>query len=166
MASRLAALLPRLLALTVIWLLGTATYTVAAGGGGQEPAPGGGQPAPKRPEILEVPDVRRQVYVFAKGILQDGGFAWSVEGSVRGYAANTVVSQRPAPGTRVVDNGAPTVIVRLARNPSYSERGLPENSSPYAGTAIVLASSLKKETPPPPAPPAPPAPQPQPAAPQ
>jgi hypothetical protein len=166
MASRLAALLPRLLALTVIWLLGTATYTVAAGGGGQEPAPAAAQPAPKRPEILEVPDVRRQAYVFAKGILQDGGFAWSVEGSVRGYAANTVVSQRPAPGTRVVDNGAPTVIVRLARNASYSERGLPENSSPYAGTAIVLASSLKKETPPPPAPPAPPAPQPQPAAPQ
>jgi PASTA domain len=167
MASRLAALLPRLLALTVIWLLGTATYTVAAGGGSQEPAPQATQAAPKRPQILEVPDVRRQAYVFAKGILQDAGFAWSVEGSVRGYAANTVISQRPAPGTRVVDNGAPTVVVRLARNTSYSERGLPENSSPYAGTAIVLASTLKTETPEqPPAPPAPPAPQPQPPAPQ
>jgi hypothetical protein len=178
MASRLAALLPRLLALTVIWLLGTATYTVAAGGGGQEPAPQAAtQAAPKQPEILEVPDVRRQAYVFAKGILQDAGFAWSVEGSVRGYAANTVVSQSPAPGTRVVDNGAPTVVVRLARNASYSERGLPENSSPFTGTRIVLASTLKKEAPPeePPAPttteaqppaPQPPAPQPQPPAPQ
>ena len=148
MASRLAALLPRLLALTVIWLLGTATYTVAAGGGGQEPAPQAAtQAAPEQPEILEVPDVRRQAYVFAKGILQDAGFAWSVEGSVRGYAANTVASQSPAPGTRVVDNGAPTVVVRLARNASYSERGLPENSSPFTGTRIVLASSLKKEAP-------------------
>ena len=148
MASRLAALLPRLLALTVIWLLGTATYTLAAGGGGQEPAQeAAAKPAPKPPQILEVPDVRRQAYVFAKGILQDGGFAWSVEGSVRGYAANTVVSQRPAPGTRVVDNGAPTVVVRLARNASYSERGVPENNSPYGGSPIVLASSLKKEAP-------------------
>ena len=147
MASRLAALLPRLLALTVIWLLGTATYTVAAGSGGQEPAQEAAQPAPKLPEILEVPDVRRQAYVFAKGILQDAGFAWRVDGSVRGYAANTVVSQQPAPGTRVVDNGAPTVVVRLTRNASYSERGLPENSAPYEGSPIVLASSLKKEAP-------------------
>ena len=176
MASRLAALLPRLLALTVIWLLGTATYTVAAGSGGQEPAPAAAEPAPKRPEILEVPDVRRQAYVFAKGILQDAGFAWNVEGSVRGYAANTVVAQRPAPGTRVVDNGAPIVVVRLARNTSYSERGLPENSSPYGGTPIVLASTLKKEAPEPATTttttettttaPQPPAPQPPPAAPQ
>ena len=143
MASRLAALLPRLLVLTVIWLLGTATYTVAAGSGGQEPAPAAAEAAPKRPEILEVPDVRRQAYVFAKGILQDAGFAWNVEGSVRGYSANTVVAQRPAPGTRVVDNGAPIVVVRLARNTSYSERGLPENSSPYRGTPIVLASTLR-----------------------
>ena len=166
MASRLAALLPRLLALTVIWLLGTATYTVAAGGGGQEPAPQAAtQAAAEEPEILEVPDVRRQAYVFAKGILQDAGFAWSVDGAVRGYAANTVVSQSPTPGTRVLDNGAPTVVVRLARNASYSERGLPENSSPYTGTRIVLASTLKVEAPPE-EPPATTAPEPQPPAPQ
>ena len=166
MASRLAALLPRLLALTVIWLLGTATYTVAAGGGGQEPAPQAAtQAAAEEPEILEVPDVRRQAYVFAKGILQDAGFAWSVDGAVRGYAANTVVSQSPAPGTRVLDNGAPTVVVRLARNASYSERGLPENSSPYTGTRIVLASTLKVEAPPE-EPPTTTAPEPQPPAPQ
>jgi hypothetical protein len=164
MASRLAALLPRLLALTVIWLLGTATYTVAAGGG-EETAVESAQPAPKRPEIIVVPDVRRQAYVFAKGILQDAGFAWRVQGSVQGYAANTVTVQSPAPGKRVVDNGAPTVVLRLARNSAYSERGLPENVSPFHGTRVVLASSIKKEAPKqPPAPPAPqpPAPQPQP----
>src|SRR5918999_4544215 len=152
MASRLAALLPRLLALTVIWLLGTATYTVAAGSGEPEPVEVA-KPAEERPEILEVPDVRRQAYVFAKGLLQDAGFAWRAEGSVQGYAANTVLSQRPAPGTKVLDNGAPTVVVRLARNPAYSERGLPENFSPYTGTRIVLASSLKKKSNPPPEPP-------------
>jgi len=159
MASRLAALLPRLLALTVIWLLGTATYTVAAGGG-QKTAVESAKPASKGPEVIVVPDVRRQAYVFAKGILQDAGFAWRVEGSVQGYAANTVTVQSPAPGKRVVDNGAPTVVLRLARNSAYSERGLPENVSPYHGTQIVLASSLKKETPK--QPPTPPAPQPQP----
>jgi PASTA domain-containing protein len=159
MASRLAALLPRLLALTVIWLLGTATYTVAAGGG-EKTAVESAKPASKRPEVIVVPDVRRQAYVFAKGILQDAGFAWRVEGSVQGYAANTVTVQSPAPGKRVVDNGAPTVVLRLARNSAYSERGLPENVSPFQGTQIVLASSLKKETPK--QPPAPPAPQPQP----
>jgi hypothetical protein len=161
MASRLAALLPRLLALTVIWLLGTATYTVAAGGG-QKTAVESAKPASKPPEVIVVPDVRRQAYVFAKGILQDAGFAWRVEGSVQGYAANTVTVQSPAPGKRVVDNGAPTVVVRLARNSAYSERGLPENVSPYQGTQIVLASSLKKETPKQPPAPATPEPQPEP----
>lgn len=144
MASRLAALLPRLLALTVIWLLGTATYTVAAGSGGQEPAPAAAKPAPKRPEILEVPDVRRQAYVFAKGILQDAGFAWRVDGSVKGYAANTVVVQTPAPGTRVVDNGAPTVLVRLERSPEYPERGLPENASSFKGTNVVFLRDWRR----------------------
>ena len=92
---------------------------MAAGSGGQSPHRRRPSLLLKRPDILEVPDVRRQAYVFAKGILQDAGFAWNVEGSVRGYSANTVVAQRPAPGTRVVDNGAPIVVVRLARNTSY-----------------------------------------------
>jgi hypothetical protein len=82
--------------------------------------------------------VRRQAYVFAKGILQDAGFAWRVEGAVRGYAGNTVVSQAPGVGVRVVDNGAPTVVLRLRRSDGYDERGVPENTSSYAGTAIVL----------------------------
>ncbi len=129
MASRLAALLPRLVALTVIWLLATSTITFAAGSRTIAAQPQVPQ-AEKAPAELTVPDVRRQPYVFAKGILEDGGFAWRVEGEVQGYAANTVAVQVPAPGVRVVDNGSPTVLLRLARNGEYQERGLPDNSAP------------------------------------
>jgi beta-lactam-binding protein with PASTA domain len=88
---------------------------------------------------LVVPDVRGQVYVFAKGILEDDGFAWQVIGSVQGYAANTVVTQRPKPGTVVVDTGAPLVTLSLSRNPSFHERGTPENTSPYGSSSVRLA---------------------------
>jgi hypothetical protein len=94
--------------------------------------------------VLVVPDVRRQAYVFAKGILQDAGFAWRVDGSVKGYAANTVVVQAPAPGTRLVDNGAPTVVLRLERSAEYPERGLPENASSYKGTPVVLLRDWRR----------------------
>jgi hypothetical protein len=140
MAARLAMLAPRLIALIVIWLLAAASWTLAAGG------PQTSQPAPPAaaeptgPDVLVVPDVRRQAYVFSKGILQDAGFAWRVEGSVRGYAANTVLSQAPASGVRVVDNGAPTVVLRLKRSGEYDERGVPENESSYKGTKVVLLS--------------------------
>ena len=141
MASRLAVLAPRLIALIVIWLLAAASWTLAAGGPqtSQPAVPAAGEPA--APEVLVVPDVRRQAYVFSKGMLQDAGFAWRVEGAVEGYAANTVVSQDPAPGVRVVDNGAPTVVLRLKRSDEYEERGVPENHSSYKGTAIVLLSN-------------------------
>lgn len=140
MAARLAMLAPRLIALIVIWLLAAASWTLAAGGPqtSQPAPPAAAEPA--RPDVLVVPDVRRQAYVFSKGILQDAGFAWRVEGSVGGYAANTVVSQAPAPGVRVVDNGAPTVVLRLKRSGEYDERGVPENESSYEGTAVVLLS--------------------------
>ena len=138
MAARLAMLAPRLIALIVIWLLAAASWTLAAGGqeSSQPAAPAATEPA--NPDVLVVPDVRRQAYVFAKGILQDAGFAWRVEGAVRGYAGNTVVSQAPGAGVRVVDNGAPTVVLRLRRSDGYDERGVPENTSSYAGTAVVL----------------------------
>jgi hypothetical protein len=134
-------LAPRLIALIVIWLLAAASWTLAARGpeASEPAAPASGEPA--QPDVLVVPDVRRQAYVFAKGILQDAGFAWRVEGSVAGYAANTVVSQAPAPGLRVIDNGAPTVVLRLRRSGEYDERGVPENRSSYKGTAIVLLSN-------------------------
>ena len=85
------------------------------------------------PEPLVVPDVRKQAYVFAKGTLEQGGFAWQVKGSVPGFAANTVVSQSPAPGTRLAPDGAPIVVLRLARNGAYAQEGRPENASPYPG---------------------------------
>ncbi|HXV58070.1 MAG TPA: PASTA domain-containing protein [Gaiellaceae bacterium] len=137
MAARLAMLAPRLIALVVIWLLAAASWTLAAGGPQAPTAAPAAEDAGK-PEVLVVPDVRRQAYVFAKGILQDAGFAWRVRGDVGGYAANTVVSQVPAPGVRVVDNGAPTVALRLQRSAEYDERGVPENESPYDGTSVVL----------------------------
>ena len=40
--------------------------------------------APRGAQTLTVPQVSGQAYVFAKGILQDAGFAWHVEGSVQG----------------------------------------------------------------------------------
>ena len=95
-------------------------------------------PAPRATQTLTVPQVSGQAYVFAKGILQDAGFAWKVEGPVRGYAANTVTVQQPLPGTRVVDTGAPLVVLRLVANSHYDQHGLPEDASPYRGTEIRL----------------------------
>jgi PASTA domain len=143
MAARLSALLPRLVALTVMWLLATSTFTFAAGKK-TTPSPDPARGTAPKPEILVVPDVRQKPYVFAKGILQDAGFAWRVDGDVQGYAANTVGLQNPAPGTRVVDNGAPLVALRLVRNKGYGERGLPENDSPYQGTRVLLPSEWRE----------------------
>jgi hypothetical protein len=159
MAARVSALLPKVAALTLIWLLATSTITFAAGGRTTAPAAPPVTLVPEGPATLVVPDVRRQAYVFAKGLLEDGGFAWRVEGRVQGYAANTVVAQRPAPGTEVVDTGLPEVVLTLERNPDYAERGLPENASPHEGTELVRASEVAEKGPAQPAAPAEPAPE-------
>jgi hypothetical protein len=139
MAPRSAAVVPRSLLLAVlvvaVLILGTATFTYAA----QQHIAASKPPVAAKdvpPPVLVVPNVSRQAYVFAKGTLQDAGFAWRVEGAVRGFAANTVVEQRPLPGTRVVDTGAPLVVLRLATNRRYAQTGEPEDSSPYPGTEI------------------------------
>jgi len=141
---RLTSLLNRLVALAVIAFVGSTSLTFAAGGQKRVPeqTPDPVPPAPRKDakHYLVVPDVRRQAYVFAKGMLDDGGFAWRVEGRVGGYATNLVLSQSPAPGARVLDTGAPEIVLRLARNPDYEEQGVPENVSPFEGTAVVLAS--------------------------
>jgi hypothetical protein len=142
MAARFSALLPRLLALTVIWLLGAATFTLAAEKKATTPTK---TVTAARPTLLTVPDVRGKAYVFAKGILQDAGLAWRVQGPVQGFAANAVVYQSPRAGARVVDNGAPTITLRLSKNSAYGERGLPENEAPYAGTRILYLSDWRKE---------------------
>ncbi len=141
MARPLHATLLRVAALAVVGGLATSTLTLAASPSestAQEPtAEEFAAAAPARSRMLSVPDVRRQAFVFAKGILDDAGFAWRVEGSVRGYAANVVAQQDPAPNTRVLDNGSPTVVLRLVRAAGEDEQGIPEDASPYAGTATV-----------------------------
>jgi hypothetical protein len=144
MAARFTALLPRLLALTVIWLLGAATFTLAAEKKAATPTQTVASQVAK-PTLLTVPDVRGKAYVFAKGILQDSGLAWRVQGAVQGYAANSVVYQSPSAGARVVDNGAPRVTLRLSKNSAYGERGLPENEAPYPGTRILSLSQWRAE---------------------
>lgn len=141
----------RLLVLATVWLLASGTLSLAK----DESMSTAGTTAPdeatqtaeenstaegdRTPGILIVPDVRNLPYVFAKGTLEDAGFAWRVEGSVEAYAVNLVAKQSVEPGTKVVDTGAPTIVLTLKRNPDYEEVGLPDDSSPYPGTKLQLA---------------------------
>jgi len=145
--ARLAALLPRLAALVIICLLATSTITFAAANKRLSKSEADALPPAGGPKTLIVPDIRGQAHVFAKGILEDGGFAWRVKGAVKGYAANLVTVQLPAPGTRVLDTGSPTIVIRLERNPAYEERGLPENVSPYKGSRLVLVGAKATKDP-------------------
>jgi hypothetical protein len=162
-----SALLARIVAIAALALFATATIGFAASKKlDATTAPTPAVEAPK-PSELVVPDVRGQAYVFAKGILEDAGFAWAVT-TKNGYAANTVSSQSPAPGSRVIDNGTPTVTLSLKRNPHYKEKGTAENASPFRGTPVKLAGVVAPAAAPPAATPAPaakPAAQAKPAAP-
>jgi beta-lactam-binding protein with PASTA domain len=93
------------------------------------------------PVVMVVPDLRNEAFVFAKGQLQDAGFAWKVVGGTPGYPANTVVGQSPAPGTKLVDTGAPLITLTLSRNKQYRPKGEPEDTSPYAPTKNRLAAT-------------------------
>jgi hypothetical protein len=137
MAARFAAIVPRMAVIGLVWLLATATLTYAAGEKLTTPAKVSTTPAATARPTLIVPDIRDQAFVFAKGILEDGGFGWRVTGSVHGYATNVVSTQQPAPGTRVVDTGAPTLKLTLRRG-TYPQDGTAQNASPYAGTSILL----------------------------
>jgi len=144
MADRLPALLPSIAAIVLLGLALTATLTYAAG---RAPTATGTPVAAATPKVapLVVPDLRNQAFVFAKGALEDGGFAWRVNGPVHGFAANTVVGQSPAPGSKLVDTGAPLVTLTLRRANGYAETGIAEDTSPYAATAVrstELASTL------------------------
>ena len=134
---RLGALLPRALVVVFVWVLATAAFTFAADRQILGPSRAS-SPVPAKAPELTVPSVSGQAFVFAKGILEDSGFAWRVAGPVHGYAANKVLAQSPSAGTRVVDTGAPTVTLRLVRG-QYAEQGAPEDTSSYAGTSIRLA---------------------------
>jgi hypothetical protein len=136
---RLSALLPRAVVVVLVWVLATAAFTYAADRKnliGPSPA---SSPVPAKAPELTVPSVSGQAFVFAKGILEDSGFAWRVTGSVHGYPSNQVMAQSPAAGTRVVDTGAPTVVLTLVRG-KYGENGTPEDTPSYTGTRIKLAN--------------------------
>jgi beta-lactam-binding protein with PASTA domain len=140
MGERLPSFLPRIAVVVLVVLAATAGLTFAAG---QQIAstPAAAPAAKPEAKTLVVPDLRNQAFVFAKGQLQDLGFAWRVAGAVQGYAANTVVSQSPAPGTKLLDTGAPLVVVTLARNRTYPQAGTPADASPYTATPLRLADA-------------------------
>ncbi len=148
MTAGVLARVPGVAAIVVGLGLASATLTLAADSTQPDPAPLAAA-APAAPAELVVPDVRRQAYVFAKGTLEQGGFAWRVAGSVQGYAANVVVSQEPAPGSRVVANGAPIVVLRLTRNTAYPQEGLPETKAtyPWKPARLVGAQPVAKPKP-------------------
>ena len=131
---RLGTLLPRAVLVVVVWVLATAAFTFAADQKIVGPSPTASF-ASAQPPNLVVPSVTGQVFVFAKGILEDAGFAWRVAGPVHGYPSNRVLAQTPAAGTHVVDTGAPTIVVRLVKG-QYAQQGTPEDTSSYTGTRV------------------------------
>ena len=132
-----------LVALAALGLLATGTLTFAATKRIQASSaakPKAAAPAARPP--LVVPDVRGKPYVFAKGILDDAGFAWRVS-TANGFATNTVATQTPAPGTRVVDTGAPLMVLSLQTPSGQKETGSAENASPFESTPLRLVSGRK-----------------------
>src|SRR5215471_4761223 len=120
--------LPRLTAVAAAGLLVSATISLAADKPAAMQKPASHAKAAR--QVLVVPDVRHQLFVFASGTLEDSGFGWKVRGSVQGYPANMVVSQNPKAGTQVINTGAPTITLWLAHGKS-AETGEPQNRSPY-----------------------------------
>jgi len=138
--------IPRIVALAAILVLGSATISFAAETQFSAP-PTSNEVEVAAPKLITIPDVRGQAYVFAKGTLEEAGFAWRVVGSVQGYPANNVASQTPAAGTRIVDTGMPMIQLGLSKNGRYAQEGTPENVSPYGGTAIKLLRRVSKPKP-------------------
>ena len=108
MPLKLTPNIVRLALLALIALLSTAAISFAASGGGT-PATSSAAPAPAAKQLIRVPDVRGKAFVFAKGMLEDSGFAWRVarrHGRLPGERR-----RRPEPhrGHARVDNGMPTV---------------------------------------------------------
>jgi beta-lactam-binding protein with PASTA domain len=129
--SRRILTLPRLTAVAAVGLLVSATISLAADKptGTTKPAH-----AAKPQQVMTVPDVRGQLFVFASGALEDSGFGWKVRGAVEGYSSNLVVDQAPKPGTHVLNTGNPTITLHLARK--GAQLGEPQNRSPYGASLI------------------------------
>ena len=98
---RLNTFVPRLVILAAVWLLATATLTLAAGHKMSTPSatpPVAATTATPTPlKVLVVPSVANEAYVFAKGILEDGGFGWKVGSGALGFPGNVVVGPPPVP---------------------------------------------------------------------
>ena len=45
----------------------------------------------------------------------------------------------------MIDTGPPTIVLHLAENPGYAQKGLPENRSPSSRDGLVLASEAAAE---------------------
>jgi hypothetical protein len=132
--------LPRVTAVAAVVLLLSATISLAADKPAVAKKPAAHASKPQK--VMIVPDVRGQLFVFASGMLEDGGFGWKVRGAVHGYPANRVVSQSPKPGTRVIDTGAPTITLQLA--PGHgAELGQPQDRSSYGASLIRPARHSK-----------------------
>jgi beta-lactam-binding protein with PASTA domain len=136
------ALIPLVLIALVLTTAATLTFAAAKTG---KPSAKAHAVKVKTRKTIVVPNVLGQAYVFAKGVLEDSGFAWRLRGA-KGYAANLVTAQSPAGGTIVVDSGAPTVTLTLSRNTNYPQVGTPDDSSPYAPTATVLPGQRPKKS--------------------
>lgn len=135
--AALAARLPRLAVIGGVLLFASATLTWGAAQR-LTAVPTAKRTVFVKPTVV-VPDVTGQAFVFAKGTLEDAGFAWHVGGKVQGFSTNLVATQTPAPGTKLIDTGAPLVQVTLTRG-KYPQTGQPEDLSPYMGTAVTLAN--------------------------
>jgi hypothetical protein len=137
--SRRILTLPRLTAVAAAGLLVSATISLAADkpSAVRKPANHGAS----QQQVMVVPSVRGQLFVFASGMLEDGGFGWKVRGAVRGYPGNLVVAQSPKPGTHVLDTGAPTITLWLQRGKA-AQLGQPQDRSPYGASLIRKPGKL------------------------
>ena len=129
--SRRLLTLPRLTAVAAVVLLLSATISLAADKPSEAKKPAH---VSKPQQVMVVPDVSGQLFVFASGALEDNGFGWKVRGAVGGYPSNLVVSQSPKPGTHVLDTGEPTITLHLVRK--GAQLGEPQNRSPYGASLI------------------------------
>jgi len=130
-----------MLALVLVTIAATGGATWAASAGDSPRTPAHDAAAPTQSGPLVVPDVRSMPFVFAKETLEDAGFTWLVTGPVHGYASNSVVAQTPAPGTRLVFDGSPRIVLTLKRTPGYRETGEPQDASPNWGARAIVAGS-------------------------
>jgi len=125
--------LPRLTAVAAAGLLVSATISLAADKPTVATKATTHSSAPR--QVMTVPDVRGQLFVFASGALEDNGFGWKVRGVVEGYPVNVVASQSPQPGAHVLDTGEPTITLHLVRGKG-AQTGAPQDRSPYGASLI------------------------------